>query len=104
MKQRAVVAFGIEQRKPFVAGAMRGVRVRPGDLWPTGKLADPDLAVYRAQAVAIDFVVFSYDTVIAWHRPGAWHVAEQRFSQTTSRHQNLVRDALDWLDRRGVAV
>jgi hypothetical protein len=40
------------------------------------------------------YVVFSYGTPIAWRTNEAWYVVEQKFSVTTSKHQNLVRRAI----------
>ena len=36
----------------------------------------------------IDYVVWSYATPIAWHTPNGWHVVDQKFSQTTGKHQS----------------
>lgn len=36
----------------------------------------------------IDYIVWSYSTPIAWHRTdGTWHVVDQKFSLTTTKHQ-----------------
>ena len=40
------------------------------------------------------YVVYSYRTPIAWHTPEGWYVVEQKFSVTTSKHQNYVRRAI----------
>ena len=43
------------------------------------------------------YVVYSYDTPIAWWTPEhGWHIVEQRFSVTTTRHQSrlpLIRES-----------
>lgn len=42
------------------------------------------------------YVVWSYDTPIAWwSRHGGWYVTEEKYSTTTSRHTNLVRTAIN---------
>lgn len=45
------------------------------------------------------FVIFSYDTPIAWHvcRPiiCGWCVPDVTYSVTTTNHQNVVRTAVD---------
>jgi hypothetical protein len=48
-----------------------------------------------------DYVVFSYETPIAWHVPAAgpgdvdaWWLPDVRYSSTTSEHQAVVRMAL----------
>lgn len=50
----------------------------------------------------IDYVVFSYDTPIAWHYaatlPGngdGWYISEERYSVTTTTHQRAVRVAIE---------
>jgi len=36
-----------------------------------------------------------YSTPIAWYTEGnGWYVVEQKFSSTTSKHQNYVRQAI----------
>jgi len=40
------------------------------------------------------YVVYSYGTPIAWHTAEGWYVVEQKFSVTTSKHQNYVRRAI----------
>jgi hypothetical protein len=41
------------------------------------------------------YVIYSYGTPIAWHTEGnGWYVVEQKFSVTTSKHQNYVRRAI----------
>lgn len=54
-------------------------------------LRDDDLAG------TVDYVVYSYETPIAWHRTGeghGWMLVETKFSRTTSRHQSTLRLAL----------
>lgn len=64
---------------------------------------------------AIDYVVWSYSTPIAWHvgarqgEPARWHIVSQSFSVTTSKHQgNLYmcgerypRPNVRWLGMKG---
>lgn len=40
------------------------------------------------------YVVYSYGTPIAWRTASGWYVVEQKFSVTTSKHQNYVRRAI----------
>ena len=47
-----------------------------------------------ASLLAADYVVYSYDTPIAWFHDGTWHYASVAYSPTTSEHQHLVRFAL----------
>jgi hypothetical protein len=41
-----------------------------------------------------DYIVYSYSTPIAWHGTHGWHIPAIRYSQTTSRHQSIVRRAI----------
>lgn len=41
-----------------------------------------------------DYVVYSYDTPLAWHHQDTWHYASVAYSPTTSAHQHVVRMAL----------
>ena len=47
-----------------------------------------------------DYLVFSYNTIIARHRMNSWtySINPEKYSVTTSRHQNLVRRA--WASNR----
>jgi hypothetical protein len=54
-----------------------------------------------------DYVIWSYDTPIAWHvvddlmvGPEHWVMPDESYSVTTTRHQNLVRTALVFADVR----
>ena len=40
------------------------------------------------------YVVYSYGTPIAWRTNEAWYVVEQKFTVTTSKHQNYTRRAI----------
>jgi hypothetical protein len=42
------------------------------------------------------FIVYSYDTPIAWYvyPTNTWHIVEQKFSATTSKHQTYTRRAI----------
>jgi hypothetical protein len=74
----------------FKSGAMRGERVAPPV--STGRLPDDWAAVLRDQQP--DYVVWSYGTPIAWHHEGGWTVPDERYSNTTTRHQGFARVAL----------
>jgi hypothetical protein len=41
-----------------------------------------------------EYIVYSYSTPIAWFYGGGWNVTTDRFSATTSRHQSIVRRAI----------
>lgn len=88
------VAEYIRDRKPFdTHGALaartyeNGVsRNAYGDLW--GDECDQ----FEADAPHIKYVVWSYATPIAWWTSTVrgWHVVEQKFSSTTTKHQGRL--------------
>jgi hypothetical protein len=43
---------------------------------------------------AVDYVVYSYHTPIAWHTPDGWTIPDHKYSVSTSKHQSAVRYAL----------
>lgn len=56
---------------------------------------------YRESVKRADYVVYSYSTPIAWHVPGeGWVVPDEKYSVTTTIHQNKIRVAvaeLEWV-------
>lgn len=50
---------------------------------------------------APSIVVYSYVTPIAWRAAnGTWRIPKERYSVTTSKHQGLVRRAIDYLGHK----
>lgn len=63
----------------------------------SGRLNPEEFALLKqaTQGTEWVYVVFSYGTPIAWRVDGGdWYVVEQKFSVTTSKHQNLTRRAI----------
>lgn len=58
----------------------------------TGRLSS-DL-VLQLQLDEPDYIVYSYGTPIAWHGKFGWSLPAIKYSQTTSRHQSIVRSAI----------
>lgn len=96
---RGAVFRAVMAGDDFDTGALHG-RIR--DFYtPTqaGKLPEPWAKVLKNDQPG--YVVFSYETPIAWHVPEdgddggeRWVVPKVRYSTTTSRHQTIVRTAL----------
>lgn len=83
--QRQRFARLVSESQSFKAAAMSG---RPGSADTLGQLP----AEFRALGVgSADYVIYSYETPIAWRIDGDWTVPDVRYSATTSRHQSLVR-------------
>ena len=110
-KPRAKALTAIPNCEPFSAGGraygvpnFRGesVSALPG----TGSLPDTERTLLHADYLAsgIDYVVWSYQTPIAWHLPsGEWHVVDDKFSSSTSSHQSVTRLALIGADVRSMS-
>ena len=86
----------IAARQPFTtSGSLRG---GPPGNWPEhGRLpADHSTALMDSVVTGtVDYIVYSYGTPIAWHRTDTgWAVPDVRYSVTTSRHQGVVRLAV----------
>lgn len=83
--------------------SFRGERVtdwRALPSWP-GQLPEHFAGFYQAHRDRIDYVIYSYETPIAWHVravPGAaaaaWYYPSTRYSVTTSRHQSQTHVAI----------
>lgn len=84
----------IATRQEFQASALSGKFER---FTPQSGRLDPEeqaaLAKY-AGGIGGLYVVYSYGTPIAWHSLEGWYVVSQKFSQTTSKHQNITRRAI----------
>ena len=90
----------IDERRPFdTHGALRG-RLRP-ESTESGYLRSKSNAaaqLWLADQDKIDYVVYSYNTPIAWHVKSAtfneWIYPDVRYSPTTGRHQSKIRAVL----------
>ena len=94
LNQRDAIHY-ITTREEFSASALSG---KYKDYTPSaGRLDREEYA--KLTEISADqkfiYVVYSYDTPIAWHTDAqGWYVVEQKFSVTTSKHQNFVRRAI----------
>ena len=85
----------ISTRQEFTASALSGVNVNLNGLngaW--GRLDPEEFARLKQDETRIEYAVYSYGTPIAWHTSQGWYIVSQKFSQTTSKHQNAVRRAV----------
>lgn len=99
---RKRIQLAIVRGEAFQSGALKGT---PYDHVPLGitlgQLPDDWNAVFTWQADTIDYIVWSYQTPIAWHYnegdaldPDRWVIPDVRYSHTTTRHQGFARVAL----------
>lgn len=93
MNQRDASHY-IATRQEFQASALSGKFER---FTPQSGRLDPEeqaaLAKY-AGGIGGLYVVYSYGTPIAWHSLEGWYIVSQKFSQTTSKYQNITRRAI----------
>jgi hypothetical protein len=87
----------IAKREAFNAGAMRADFYNMTDRMPWWGHLDTD-NTYRLrhdlQTYGTLYVVYSYQTPIAWAPAGVGlHVPDARYSPTTTKHQNICRKA-----------
>jgi hypothetical protein len=98
VNQRQAVEM-IRTRAAFEASALSGRYVDAGEA-SLGSLPDPERALFREAERKADalgrrlYVVFSYQTPIAWVMGDEVTIPSVRYSLTTSRHQSRVRFAL----------
>lgn len=52
----------------------------------------------------IDYLIRSYQTVMAWHDDNGWHQFQGSFSRTTTGHQSEISWALSALGKLGEPV
>lgn len=86
---------------PYIANKL-GFRTH-GNLWASrygssyGRLVyERTTAFQRAQEADDFYAVFSYQTPIAWYAHGVWTVPDVKYSVTTTKHQNIVREAVNY--------
>lgn len=98
----------LEDRVPFsTSGNLRGVlRPEPGE---PGELVDDTRILWNADRFMVDYVVYSYNTPIAWHVSGVsyvdeWVFPQNVYSRTTSRHQEKILGALRGLSDQDVRI
>ena len=89
LNQRDAIHY-IATRQEFKASALSGSPYRMSE----GYLTGADCERYYADQNSMDYVIYSYHTPIAWHTLEGWYIVAQKFSVTTSKHQNLVRGAV----------
>jgi len=83
----------IEKREPFSNTSGTVVAVKNPKTFPVGQLNEDEKSRLRidARENGIAYIVFSYGTPIAWEtKNGHVYKVQQRFTQTTSKHQGLL--------------
>lgn len=95
IKNRQKIIDHISDLDCFVIGTMRGCYYPDASRLDTGKLPPEWSAQFKAVPGPV-YVVWSYATPIAWHAASGvndWMMPDVRYSNTTSHHQSLARQA-----------
>lgn len=84
----------LSRREAFTASNLEGRR--GGAMWD-GRLPRE----YRPMLQRADYVIYSYSTPVAWRDTldGLWFVPPETYSQSTTRQQNMIRQAIAPLNR-----
>lgn len=103
-KAKRAIQDGVDNHREFTVGNVKGrildrTQLTTGQLeWPLVEALRTDMDRVSGQA----YVVFSYDTPIAWNydvdgvtEEFTWVVPDVKYSVTTTNHQNVVRVAID---------
>lgn len=87
------VELAIIKGEEFYAGSMWG-ETHPYPV--AGRLTGTALTTLRSlvKQDAVKYTVYSYYTPIAWFAHDKWYLVVDKFSATSTRHQNIARHAL----------
>jgi hypothetical protein len=88
------LAKRLKARSEWYMGQMIGKPVANGYGYYTGHMPQYLKDKFFAQAHVIDYIVWSYDTPIAWHTNTGWELPEYTYSATTTKHQGKINVAL----------
>jgi hypothetical protein len=94
LNQRDAIHY-IATGQQFKASALSGNSVK--EYTPNAGRLDREEYAKLIEATARPewvYVIYSYGTPIAWRTAEGWYVVSQKFSVTTSKHQNLTRRAV----------
>ena len=81
----------IQARVPFQGSHMQGHAGGPRQLgWLNGTQFGEHIKALKNP----DYTVMSYGTPIAIHHEGGWHYPDVSHSNSTARHQSIVRQAI----------
>lgn len=95
-RAQAKIEQAIRDREVFKIASMSGRRFVPLTLssWDTGRLGEKWVAeLLSVNAEHAVYVVYSYQTPIAWYANGQWTHTDERHSNTTMNHRNAIQAA-----------
>ncbi len=93
LNQRDAMHY-IATRQEFTASALSGYHTNYTP--QAGRLNSEEYAKLTEASARGKFVyvVYSYGTPIAWCDSQGWYAVSQKFTPTTSKHQNLTKQAI----------
>ena len=95
-RNATMIARAFKNGEDFTtSGALKGV-ANPLWVYP-GRMSNSDGAAAHAAhyLIGIDYVIYSYDTPIAYRtNDGKWAIPDAKYSVTTSKHQSTIRYAV----------
>lgn len=102
LNQRQAIA-AIASGENFQASALHGFNCPSGaENIMRGIAYGVGLERFKHDGERIRYVVKSYNTPIAWRlEDGTWEVPAEKYSRTTSRHQSVVRRAVQLAEYEG---
>jgi hypothetical protein len=88
----------VDNRTPFRAGNISGRWEIDAGSVPVGRLPAEYHPVHPSGPL---FVIYSYQTPVAWYRDGEWTVPDVKYSASTSNHQSNI-----WymIQRTGICI
>jgi hypothetical protein len=67
-------------------------------------LPTDEWTAFKLRANGIDYVVLSYNTIIAYRWCGSWHVPDCKYSRTTTGHQSMLAWAIQEVQKHAHAA
>jgi hypothetical protein len=84
--------------EPFYMASTTGGPITP-DMNPSMGRANPDASLIQAILNGeIDYMIWSYETPIAWRYRGEWAQNREKYSPTTTQHQHIIATAISQLE------
>lgn len=95
MTQRTI-RIRLEKREEFQLDNIRAIWLKKGDPLVTGRLPQNYVEYLTTGQNMPDsiYVVYSYNTPIAWLIGEEWVVPAQTYTHTTTQHQNVIKSAI----------
>ncbi len=87
----------VKERKPFLLGNIRAEVVNQDELPRSfGRLSINNINQLKSDIShhIATYVVYSYNTPIAWTTETSWFMSGEKYSKTTNHHQSVIAAAI----------